>query len=130
MSTGLELGSGSGRAGGLPVGDRRSRRRRRHQELRLPAARRRAQEEARLEGGHSGVVWLNQTFHCNGVQRGQEEHLMNQVKVYRKISLLTKGGNLDAKQPCLLCDQRSAGQSDNAAYLYHRCVHVDGRSEA
>uniref|UniRef100_A0A0D9YW10 Uncharacterized protein n=1 Tax=Oryza glumipatula TaxID=40148 RepID=A0A0D9YW10_9ORYZ len=97
MSTGLELGSGSGRAGGLPVGDRRSRRRRRHQELRLPAARRRAQEEARLEGGHSGV---------------------------------TKGGNLDAKQPCLLCDQRSAGQSDNAAYLYHRCVHVDGRSEA
>uniref|UniRef100_A0A0E0NIT1 Uncharacterized protein n=1 Tax=Oryza rufipogon TaxID=4529 RepID=A0A0E0NIT1_ORYRU len=41
MSTGLELGSGSGRAGGLPVGDRRSRRRRRHQELRLPAARRR-----------------------------------------------------------------------------------------
>uniref|UniRef100_A0A0E0GAR6 Uncharacterized protein n=1 Tax=Oryza nivara TaxID=4536 RepID=A0A0E0GAR6_ORYNI len=35
----------------------------------------------------------------------------------------TKGGNLDAKQPCLLCDQRSAGQSDNAAYLYHRCVH-------
>jgi hypothetical protein len=56
MSTGLEFGSGSGRAGGLPVGDRRSRRRRRHQELRLPAARRRAQEEARLEGGHSGVV--------------------------------------------------------------------------
>uniref|UniRef100_A0A0D3F8H9 Uncharacterized protein n=1 Tax=Oryza barthii TaxID=65489 RepID=A0A0D3F8H9_9ORYZ len=55
MSTGLELGSGSGRAGGLPVGDRRSRRRRRYQELRLPAARRRAQEEARLEGGHSGV---------------------------------------------------------------------------